>query len=126
MDFKWNGADKMGFVEASKTDELKDGQMKMTVIDGHEILVAKVADKYYASDNRCPHMGGDLSKGKLEGTVITCPRHHSQFDLVDGHNIRWTDWTGVQLAIGKLLKSPRNLKTYDVKIDEDIVMVDIK
>ncbi len=44
-------------------------------------LLARVGDKYYAADNRCPHMGGKLSPGKLEGTVVTCPRHGSQFDL---------------------------------------------
>lgn len=116
----------MSFVEIFKKDELNDGQMKMTVINGHEILLARVGDEYYASDNLCPHMGGNLSQGKLEGTVVTCPRHHSQFDLSDGRVIRWTDWTGLKLSIGKLLKSPRNLKTYDVKIEGDLIMADVE
>jgi len=116
----------MSFVEISKKDELNDGQMKMTVVNGHEILLARAGDEYYVSDNRCPHMGGNLSMGKLEGVVINCPRHHSQFDLVDGRVIRWTDWTGIKLAIGKLLKSPRNLKTYEVKIEGDIIMADLE
>jgi len=30
----------------------------------------KVGGKYYAVDNKCPHFGADLSKGKLEGTAI--------------------------------------------------------
>jgi len=32
--------------------------------------IARVRDNYYASDNRCPHMGGNLSMRKLEGTVV--------------------------------------------------------
>ena len=116
----------MGFVEILKKDEINDGELKMTVINDHEFVIARVGDKYYVSDNRCPHMGGNLSMGKLEGTVITCPRHHSQFDLDDGHVIRWTDWTGLKLAAGKILKSPRNLKTYEVKIEEDKIMVDLE
>lgn len=32
----------------------------------------------------CPHAGATLSTGELEGTVITCPRHGSQFDVRDG------------------------------------------
>jgi len=63
------------FVELGKIDQLEDGAMKKVLARGHEILLAKVADKYYAGDNRCPHMGGKLSQGKLEGTVVTCPRH---------------------------------------------------
>jgi 3-phenylpropionate/trans-cinnamate dioxygenase ferredoxin subunit len=116
----------MSFVEISNKDELNDGQMKMTVVNSHEILLARVGDEYYASDNRCPHMGGNLSHGKLEGVVITCPRHHSQFDLTDGRVIRWTDWAGIKLAIGKLFKSPRNLKTYEVKIEGDMIMADLE
>jgi 3-phenylpropionate/trans-cinnamate dioxygenase ferredoxin subunit len=116
----------MGFVEVSIRDELKDGNMKMTAVDGREILIARVGDNYYAADNRCPHMGGNLSHGKLEGTVVTCPRHHSQFDLTDGHVIRWTDWSGLKLSVGKLLKSPRPLKTHEVKVEGEKILVDLK
>ena len=116
---------KMSFVEIATTDELADGTMKMANINGHEILLARVGDNYYSADNRCPHMGGNLSQGKLEGTVVTCPRHHSQFDLTDGHNIRWTDWTGLKLSLGKILKSPRPLKMHEVKIEGEKILVDV-
>lgn len=116
---------KMSFVEVFKKDELNAGEMKTKEINGHEFMIARVGDNYYASDNRCPHMGGNLSMGNLEGTVVTCPRHHSQFDLTDGRVIRWTDWTGIKLSLGKVLKSPRNLKTYDLRLDGDAIMIDI-
>ena len=116
----------MSFVKIAATDELMDGNMKMTSVSGREILLARVGDNYYSADNRCPHMGGNLSTGKLEGTVLTCPNHHSQFDLTDGHVIRWTDWSGLKLSIGKLLKSPRPLRTYEVKINDDKILVDVK
>ena len=112
-------------IELGKIDELSSGTMKMVMVKGHEILLARVGEKYYAVDNRCPHMGGNLSQGTLEGTVVTCPRHHSQFDLADGHVIRWTDFTGVKKSIGKLFKSPRPLKTYPVKIEGEKVLVEI-
>ncbi len=116
----------MVFEEVATKDELMDVNMKMAKVNGHEILLARAGDDYYAADNRCPHMGGDLSKGRLEGTVVTCPRHHSQFDLADGHVIRWTDWTGVKLSLGKVLKSPRPLKTYDVRVEGEKILVDLK
>lgn len=115
----------MSFYEIFKKDELNDGEMKMKEINGHEYMIAQVGDNYYASDNRCPHMGGNLSMGKLDGNVITCPRHHSQFDITDGHVIRWTDWSGIKLSLGKVLKSPRNLKTYDLMLDGDTIMIDL-
>lgn len=114
----------MSFVEIATIDELKDGKMKMAKINGHELLLARLGDNYYITDNRCPHMGGNLSQGMLEGTVVTCPRHGSQFDLADGHVIRWTNWSGIKKSIGKLLKSPRSLKTYDVKVEGEKILVD--
>ncbi len=104
-------------------DDLQDGQMKKLELDGREILLAKVEGKYYALDDRCPHMGGDLSQGTLNGTVVTCPRHHSQFDVRDGRVIRWTDWTGMKLAFGKLFRSPRHAKTHEVRQEGDSLAV---
>jgi Ferredoxin subunits of nitrite reductase and ring-hydroxylating dioxygenases len=43
--------------------DLPEGSMKKSYIDGQEIFLARVGDRYYAADNRCPHMGGDLSQG---------------------------------------------------------------
>ncbi len=79
------------FKEVFNIRDIKDGAMKEISVDGRDILLARVGNTYYAADNRCPHMGGNLSEGKLEKTIITCPRHHSQFDLTDGHVVRWTD-----------------------------------
>jgi nitrite reductase/ring-hydroxylating ferredoxin subunit len=49
-------------IEVAKANELKDGSMKKIKIQGHEILLAKVDEKYYAVDNKCPHFGADLSE----------------------------------------------------------------
>jgi 3-phenylpropionate/trans-cinnamate dioxygenase ferredoxin subunit len=113
------------FVEVGKKDDLANGTMKEVNLEGHDILLAKVADKYYAIDNRCPHFGGNLSRGRLEGTVVTCPLHGSQFDLSDGHVVRWLKGSGVLSAVGKALKSPRSTATYMVKVEGDKVLIDI-
>ncbi len=113
------------FVEVSRKSELKEGAMKAVNVAGHEVLLARVVDKYYAGDNRCPHMGGKLSQGKLEGTVVTCPRHGSQFDLTDGRVVRWLKGSGLVSMVGKALKSPRPLTTYNVKVEDDIIWIEI-
>ena len=111
------------FVEIANVGELDDGTMMRLTIKENEILVARVGDKYFCADNRCPHMGGNLSQGKLDGTIITCPRHHSQFDLTDGHVIRWTEWTGLKLTAAKIFKSPSPLKTYKIKVEDEKIWV---
>ena len=94
-------------VEVAKTGEFKNGTMRTVVVEGQEIFIAKVGDMYYATDNRCTHMGEKLSLGKLEGTVVTCPRHGSQFDLRDGSVVRWLKGSGLISVLGKVMKSPR-------------------
>ena len=82
------------YVKVANTSEFTDGSKKKVTARDQEIMLARVGTNYYAIANRCPHMGGDLSMGTLEGTVITCPRHGSQFDIKDGKVIRWTNWPG--------------------------------
>lgn len=110
------------FTEVSKIDELKNRTMKMVSTEGREILLARVGDKYYAVGNRCPHMKGDLSRGKLEGTVITCPLHGSQFDISNGQVVRWLKG-GLTSKLGKALKLSRNLTVYSVKVEDGKVLV---
>ena len=105
------------------TQGIETGGMKTASIDGHEMLVAHVGGEYFITDARCPHMGGHLKDGELAGTVVTCPRHQSKFDLRDGRVLLWTDWEGITLDIGKLLRHPRPLRTYAVRIDGDSVLV---
>jgi 3-phenylpropionate/trans-cinnamate dioxygenase ferredoxin subunit len=112
-----------GFIELMPAAEVAVGEMKAIEIDDHELLVANVAGVFLIADARCPHLGGHLANGVLEGSVVTCPRHHSQFDLADGHNIRWTDWTGPALSIAELTRHPRPLRVYESQVVDGIVMV---
>ena len=38
----------------------------------------------FNDSEKCSHLGGPLSEGKIEGTNIQCPWHGSQFDLATG------------------------------------------
>lgn len=113
------------FLELGRVDDIVDGEFKKLFLEGKELLLAQLGDNYYCVDNRCPHMGGDLSQGELEGSIITCPVHHSQFDLKDGKIIRWTDWSGLKLALSKIFRAPRNLTTYELKVEGDKILVKI-
>jgi 3-phenylpropionate/trans-cinnamate dioxygenase ferredoxin subunit len=112
-------------MEVGNIGDIENGDVKELLINGHNILLARVNDRYYAADSRCPHLGGALAQGTLEGTVITCPRHGSQFDLKDGRVVRWLKGSGLVSAVGKALKSPRPLKTYGVTVQGDKILVDI-
>ena len=109
----------------AKTNDLSEGTMKKYQVEDTEILVARIEGRYYAAQNKCPHFGGDLSKGKLEGSIVTCPRHGSQFNVADGSVVRWLKGTGLISSIGKILKSPRKLINYNTKIEGEDILVEI-
>lgn len=99
--------------------------MKEVVAQGRKILLARIGDRYYAAANRCPHMWASLSQGSLEGTIVTCPWHGSQFDLSDGHVIRWASLPALVSAMAKVIRRPRPLATYVVKLEGDSILVEI-
>ena len=111
------------FMDAIESADLASGQMRKVEIEGHEFLVAKVGEEYFASDDRCPHLHGDLSKGTLEGAIVTCPRHGSQFDLTDGSVVRWTDFSDAVRSVASLMRHPRPLRTYEVRVADGRVMI---
>jgi len=112
------------FTTVSKIDELKNGTMRAVSAAGREILLVRVGDKYYAVDGRCPHMKGDLAQGKLEGTVVTCPLHGSQFDISNGQVVRWLRG-GLMSKVGRALKMSKDLRVYNVKVEDGRVLVEV-
>ena len=52
------------------------------------IAVYHFSGQVVAAADVCPHAGACLSEGALEGTVVTCPSHGSQFDVCSGARLR--------------------------------------
>jgi len=114
------------WVDVGASDDVAGGAMKSVNADGRELVLARVGETYYAAQGRCPHLGGRLWQGKLEGTVVSCPRHHSRFDLADGRVLMWTDWTGAKLALAKMFKMPQPLQTYPARSEGGRILVDLE
>ena len=113
------------FVPIAKVGELTDETMKEVKVQGRELLLVKAGGKYYVANGRCPHMGGRLARGKLEGTIVTCPLHSSQFDISNGQVIRWLKGSGILSSVGKALKGPKQLGVYKVKIEGDSILAEM-
>ncbi len=59
------------------------------------VAVFKVNGKIHAIDNTCPHRGGPLSEGPLDGSVVRCPLHMWAFDVTTGES---SNKPGVQVG----------------------------
>jgi nitrite reductase/ring-hydroxylating ferredoxin subunit len=98
-------------VQVCTVAELQDHTMRRFILNGHEVLLAKIGGQYYAVNERCTHRGGPLSEGKLEGFNITCPLHFGEFNLQTGE------------ATSPPASDP--LRIYQVSVDAGQVYVDL-
>jgi 3-phenylpropionate/trans-cinnamate dioxygenase ferredoxin component len=113
------------FVNAASVKDFEATSKMKVIIQGHEIMLARVGGSFYAVNNRCAHMGGDLSAGKLEGTIITCPRPGSQYDITDGHNVRWLSSGFLNAMLKSINSTPKPIRSYKVQVLGENIMVEI-
>jgi len=108
----------MSFTDVAQANEIPTGRMKSYSVGGKQILVANIDGKLYAINNVCTHAGGDLSKGKLEGRIVTCPRHGSKFDVTTGKSISGP-------KIGFLRLKTKDETAYEVKVEENRIKINV-
>lgn len=108
----------MEFIKVLKTSELPIGAMKRVEVKEKEILVANVAGTFYAMDNQCTHMGGSLASGKLNGSVVTCPKHGAMFDVKTGQPCG-----DAKMAFIKIKVKPE--ECYAIKVQGDSILVGV-
>lgn len=101
--------DRMGWMKACDLKSIGDGELLGVDIDGKEIMLVNKNGKIYALDRICTHERADLSLGFLGESYVTCSLHLSQFELETGKNLN--------------PPAERPLKTYKVKIEENVVYV---
>jgi len=72
-------------VMVAKKSELPevDSAAEFTVGDT-TICIANVNGEYCALDNVCPHEGGPLGMGFVDGTKVVCPWHGWQIEAKTG------------------------------------------
>ena len=71
--------------KVAKYSDIDEGKAQVIRIEGHEpIALFKFQGKLYALDNSCPHRGGSLGDGHLDGKEVICPWHAWSFDITNG------------------------------------------
>ena len=116
------------FVVVCKVDDVPEGSAKQFKVNGTEIALAHVQGaECYAIGGRCTHLRAPLGKGSLEGTVLTCPWHASQFEVTTGNLLRWVQEPPLWRILGALVPPflRRGVPSYEVKIEDGQVLVKI-
>ena len=96
--------------QVASVEECPPGTALEIVSDDRVVALFNVDGTFYALDGVCPHQGGPLGQGKLDGCTVTCPWHGWQFDVESG-----------QSQLSKSIVQPR----FPVRVDGDRVLVQI-
>lgn len=72
------------FVRAASVDEAKENSPQTLRVDGRTIGLFYHEGEFYATNNRCPHMGFPLTDGSVDDGILTCPWHHARFEISCG------------------------------------------
>ena len=58
--------------------------VKEVIVEGRPLCVANVDGSICVLDGTCPHEGGPLGEGTIEGGKLVCPWHAYAFDVRTG------------------------------------------
>ncbi|TGK78343.1 non-heme iron oxygenase ferredoxin subunit [Leptospira noumeaensis] len=75
----------MAFKKLISVSEVTEGSLVVVKTRHFNVVLTKVDGEYFAFEDSCTHDGEEISCGKLEGSVITCPRHFAKFDVRNGN-----------------------------------------
>lgn len=96
-------SDSEGRYAAGSVDDLPVGSATIVQCDDEPVAVVHGEGGFYALHNVCPHSGGPLGDGKVEGDSLYCPWHGYQFELATGEHAQ-----GLPLAT----------ETYEVVVED--------
>ena len=74
-------------VKVALVEDVPAGEGRVFEVNGKTLALFNVDGRFYATDNECPHRGGPLGEGELNGTVILCPWHAWRWDVRTGANV---------------------------------------
>jgi NAD(P)H-dependent nitrite reductase small subunit len=71
----------------AKVSDVPPSTGRVVEVGRQTLALFNVEGRFFAIDNTCPHRGGPLGDGDLEGTVVMCPWHAWRWDVTSGANV---------------------------------------
>jgi nitrite reductase/ring-hydroxylating ferredoxin subunit len=100
----------LAFEKLASLAELPPGSL-IEIVRGDDLYaLCNVDGDVRALSGVCPHAGGPLGQGAMEGTLVACPFHAWQFDSATG-----------ACEFNETIRVP----TYPVRVENGEIFVDI-
>lgn len=115
-------------------EDIPAGSFRPLTIGSVTVLITNYGGKLGAVQGTCSHQAANLSKGRVEGTTIECPRHGAEFDLRNGRQVcppfceRWMDREGMKASIFSMItpdKRGGDLLVYPLRVEDGEIVLHI-
>jgi nitrite reductase/ring-hydroxylating ferredoxin subunit len=74
----------VGRVRVASLQEVPPNTLTLVSFKGEPVVLYRKHAEILAVGNECPHEGGSLCDGWVEGEIVVCPRHGWEVDLRSG------------------------------------------
>lgn len=102
----------MEYLKLAAVTDFDATRIRSYSLFGKKVAIMRLEDgSFQAIEAACKHQGADLTKGEINGNVVTCPRHQWQYDLLSGECLNHDSLP---------------LRRYDLKIEEDNIFVSLR
>ena len=81
------------FVRAAMRADIPEGEGKAIALGETEIALFNLGGEFFALNNVCPHRGGSLGSGAVDGEIVICPLHGWGIDPITGRAMNNSDCT---------------------------------
>ena len=74
------------FERVADVKDIPMGESLVIEQGGHSVAIFNISGNFHAINSLCPHQGGPLGEGLVDGHIVTCPWHGWQFDVTTGES----------------------------------------
>ena len=100
------------WIEVAKAENIPLREGRAVEVEGKELAIFNLGDRFFAVENQCPHRGGPLADGIVSGNVVVCPLHAWKVCLEDG-------------SVVKPIEERACVASYNTKVEAGVVWVQL-
>jgi nitrite reductase (NADH) small subunit len=83
----------------ARVGDVKPGDVIAVVAEGIEMVLGLDGDRYFATQRRCVHRGGDLADGIVSRGHVICANHGWRFSTATGRHDEASEFCLVVYAV---------------------------
>ena len=79
----------MHYIDVAHIEDVEPGTCRSVTVNNHgDVALCNVDGEILALQDTCPHAGGPLGEGTLEGDIVQCPWHGWTFNVRTGQCLK--------------------------------------